>query len=146
MNSLTLKEKGFSEFVPIKQISFSAIPLNKPVVLALSDNTTTGKPTSDILYIGKSRKAPKRIFAGFIAGYGGKTTKKINAKLLKEGYMEKVSVSWMLNEDPKAAQEELLEEFKKEHGKYPEWNTSNKKAEQPQTTKKRAKHHRHINQ
>ena len=37
-------------------------------------------------------------------------------KLLDEGYIEKVVVSWMLTDDPKAAQQELLESFKKEHG------------------------------
>jgi hypothetical protein len=47
--------------------------------------------------------------------------------LLDDGYMEKVEVSWMLTEDPKAAQEELLESFKKEHGKYPAWNNPAKK-------------------
>ncbi len=138
MNSLTLKEKGFAEFLPIKELSFAVIPLNKPVVLALADNTLTGKPTSDILYLGKTKKPAKRILAGYLAGYGGKATKKINAKLFKDGYMDKISVSWMPCEDAKAAQEELLEEFKKEHGEYPEWNSSGKKTEETQPPKKKS--------
>ena len=127
MNSLTLKEKGFSEFVPLKKVPFSSLPLNKGTVLILVDSTLTGKPVSDILYIGKSKKLNKRIFGGYLAGYGGKITRKINSTLLDDGYIEKVAVSWMLTEDPKAAQEELLESFKKEHGKYPAWNVPAKK-------------------
>jgi len=127
MNSLTLKEKGFSESVPLKNLPFSSLPLNKGTVLILVDRLPTGKTDSDILYIGKTKKPNKRIFGGYLAGYGGKITRKINAMLIDDGYMEKVGVSWMLTEDPKSAQEELLESFKKEHGKYPAWNSPAKK-------------------
>jgi hypothetical protein len=136
MNSLTLKEKGFVEFHPIKELSFSLIPLDKPVVLALVDKSLSGKPSSDILFIGKTKKPAKRIFAGYFAGYGGKTTKRINAKLVKDGYMEKTMVSWMLSDDAKTAQETLLEDFKKEHGQYPQWNTLSKKPEKDSKPKK----------
>ncbi len=141
MNSSSLKEKGFTEFVPIKQLSFTAVPLDKPVVLAIAENSPSGKPESDIIFIGKSKKPAKRIFAGYFAGYGGKTSTKINSKLFKDGYMEKVSVSWMLSDDPKTAQEQLLEEFKKEHGQYPEWNSNSKKAENPRVEKKKMRAH-----
>jgi hypothetical protein len=136
MNSLTLKEKGFVEFHPIKELSFSLIPLDKPVVLALADKSLSGKPASDILFIGKTKKPAKRIFAGYFAGYGGKTTKRINAKLVKDGYMEKIEVSWMISDDAKAIQAQLLEDFKKEHGQYPEWNTPAKKTEKDSKSKK----------
>ncbi len=135
MNSSTLKEKGFSEFVPLKELLFSSLPLNKGSVLVLADNTLTGKPTSDILYIGKSKKPTKRIFGGYLAGYGGKTTRKISSKLLDDGYLEKVAVSWMVTDDPKLAQQELLESFIKEHGEHPAWNVSKKPQ---QNTKKSA--------
>lgn len=72
------------------------------------------------------RNRLKRIFGGYLAGYGGKTTRKINSKLFDEGYIERVAVSWMLSDNPKAAQQELLESFKKEHGEYPAWNASKK--------------------
>ena len=36
MNSLTLKENGFAEFVPIKAISFSSIPNDKSSVVDFS--------------------------------------------------------------------------------------------------------------
>jgi hypothetical protein len=39
--------------------------------------------------------------------------------LLEDGYIEKVAVSWILSDNPKAAQQELLENFKKERGDYP---------------------------
>jgi len=132
MNSLTLKEKGFAEFVPLKELPFSSLPVNKGSVLILADSTLTGKPASDILYIGKSKKPAKRILGGYLAGYGGKTTRKINSKLLDDGYIEKVTVSWMLTDNPKAAQQELLDSFKKEHGQYPAWNASKKTSVNPQ--------------
>ncbi len=137
MNSLTLKQKGFAEFVSLKGLPFSSLPLNKNTVLILADSTLTGKPTSDILYIGKSKKPTKRIFGGYLAGYGGKTTRKISSKLFDDGYIEKVAVSWMLTEDPKATQEELLESFKKEHGQYPAWNLPNKKTQNTETPAKK---------
>ena len=126
MNSLTLKENGFAEFVPLKGISFSTMPNDKSSVLILADCTLTGKPTSDILYIGKSKKPSKRVFGGYLSGYGGKTTRKINSMLLNDGYLEKVVVSWMQSDNPKVAQQELMENFKKDHGEYPAWNVSKK--------------------
>ncbi len=136
MNSLTLQQKGFEKFVPIKGLPFSSLPSNKGSVLILADNTLTGKPTSDILYIGKSKKPTKKIFGGYLSGYGGKATKKIHNKILNDGYIEKVSISWMLSDNPKTAQQELLESFKKEHGEYPAWNTQNKMPQKAQPTPK----------
>ena len=45
MNSLSLKESGFAEFVPLKGISFSTLPSDKSSVLILADSALTGKPT-----------------------------------------------------------------------------------------------------
>ena len=132
MNSLTLKENGFAEFLPLKDLPFSSLPYNKVTVLAIIDSTLSGKTTSDILYIGRSKKLTKRIFGGYLAGYGGKTTRKINSKLLDDGYLDKVSVGWMLSDDAKTLQQDLLENFKKEHGEYPVWNVSKKMPEKPQ--------------
>ena len=42
----------------------------------------------------------------------------------------------MLSDNPKAAQEELLESFKKEHGEYPAWGVSKKTSVNSQPTKK----------
>jgi hypothetical protein len=139
MNSLTLKENGFAEFVPLKELPFSSLPFNKGSVLVLADITLAGKPTSDVLYIGRSKKPTKRILGGYLSGYGGKTTKKISSKLLSDGYIEKVAISWMLSDNPRAAQRKLLESFKKEHGEYPAWNTSKKTSKKPQQTAKVAK-------
>ena len=132
MNSQSLKENGFSDFIPIKEISFSTLPNDKSSVLVLADSTLTGKPTSDILYIGKSKKPSKRVLAGYLSGFGGKTTRKINSMLTNDGYLEKVTVSWMPSDNPKAAQQDFLERFKKEHGEYPAWNVSNKASAKPQ--------------
>jgi len=138
MNSLTLKENGFAEFIPIKEISFSTLPNDKSSILILADCTLTGKPTSDILYIGKSKKPSKKVFGGYLSGYGGKTTRKINSMLLNDGYLEKVAVSWRVSDDPKITQQELLESFKKQHGEYPAWNISKKATGIPQPKAKAA--------
>jgi hypothetical protein len=139
MNSLTLKEKGFAEFVPLKGVPFSSLPFNKGSVLVLADSTLTGKSTSDILYIGKSKKLAKKVFGGYLGGYGGKTSRKISSKLLDEGYIEKVEVSWMLSDNPKAAQQELLDGFKKEHGAFPAWNAPKKTLENSKVAAKAPK-------
>jgi hypothetical protein len=141
MNSLTLKQNGFAEFVPLKGLPFSGLPFNKSSVFVLADTTVTEKPSSDILYIGRSKKPTKRIFGGYLGGYGGKTTRKISSKLLNDGYIEKTSISWMLSDNPRAARQELLESFKKEHGEYPIWNVQKKTSPKPkaQTTPKVAR-------
>jgi hypothetical protein len=139
MNSFKLKENGFAEFVPLKGLSFSSLPNNKGSVLVLADTTLAGTNTTDILYIGRTKKPAKRIFGGYLAGCGGKTSKKINSKLLNDGLIEKVAISWMLNDEPKIAQKQLLENFKKEHGEYPAWNASKKKSETPQPSTKATK-------
>ncbi len=131
MNSLTLKENGFGNFILLKDIEFTSLPYNKNSVLVLADCTLTSKPTSDILYIGKSKKPTKRVLGGYLAGYGGKTTRKIHSMLFNDGFIEKVAVSWMQSDDTKTAQKELLEHFKKEHGDYPAWNISKKVAVKP---------------
>lgn len=51
--------------------------------------------------------------------------------LLNDGYIEKVTISWALDENPKAKQQELLDGFKKEHGDCPVWNISKKVAVNP---------------
>ena len=139
MNSSSLKDQGFVEFVPIKGISYSTLPNDKNNVLILADITLTGKPTSDILYIGKSKKPAKRVFGGYLSGYGGKTTRKINSMLLNDGFLEKVSISWIVSDNPKAAQQELLESFKKEHGEYPSWNVAKKPSQKSQVSPKTVK-------
>jgi hypothetical protein len=128
MNSSTLKEKGFVDFVLLQRLTFSSLPTEKGVVLVLADNTQAGKPNSDILYVGKSKKLAKRVFGGYLLGYGGKNTRKINSKLQNEGYMDKITISWMETENPKQAQQQILDDFKKEHGDCPPWNKSQKAA------------------
>jgi hypothetical protein len=90
------------------------------------DETLTGKPASDIIYIGRAKKPIKKIIGGYVGGVGGKSTKQIHKTLFNEGYIEKTSISWMQSKDLKKSQKELLEKFKKEHGGYPAWNPSSK--------------------
>jgi uncharacterized phage-associated protein len=58
--------------------------------------------------------------------------------LLNDGYLEKVAISWMESDNPKLTQQELLESFWKEHGKYPAWNISKKAPARPKPTPKTA--------
>jgi hypothetical protein len=139
MNSNSLKENGFADFIPLKGLPFSSLPYNKCSVLVIADCTLTGKPTSDIVYIGKSKKPTKRVFGGYIGGYGGKATKKIHAALFDDGFIEKAAISWMESDNPKTAQQELLDSFKKEHGVYPVWNASKKPAQKPKVAPKATK-------
>ncbi|MDR0372610.1 MAG: hypothetical protein LBI79_03485 [Nitrososphaerota archaeon] len=140
MNSLTLKENGFVDFRPLKGLQLSNIPENTNSVIIIADTTLIDKSKSDILYIGKTKKLAKRIFGGYLAGYGSKTTQKIHATLFNEGYIEKAAISWILTDDPKATQQELLEKYKNEHDNYPAWNVVKKIDTKPQkNTKKAAK-------
>jgi hypothetical protein len=85
MNSISLKENGFTDFFPLKGLQLANLPPNQTSVIVLADCTLTGKPISDIVYIGKTKKPTKRIFGGYLAGYGGKTTRKIHARLVDDG-------------------------------------------------------------
>jgi len=127
MNSLNLKEMGFSELNAMKSISLSSLPLDKSIVFAVIDTTLTGKAPSDILYIGRSKRPTKKVLGGYLGGYGGKNTRKISSNLFNGGYIERTSISWMLSDKPKTAQQDLLNKFKEEQGNLPMWNASKKK-------------------
>jgi len=126
MNSTTLKEIGFTEWYPLKNLSFSNLPYNKSSVFVIIDKTASGKTVSDVVYVGRAKKPTKRILGGYISGYGGKNSQKINKKLFDEGYLERTAISWVLSDNPKAMQKELLSKFQKEYGEYPSWNVKKK--------------------
>jgi hypothetical protein len=127
VNSLTLKESGFSQPCSLKTVSFSSLPSISNSVFAIIDTSLTGKAATDIIYIGRSKKLARRIFGGYLAGYGGKNTKKISKSLLGDGYIEKTAISWVSYDKPKTMQKELLNKYVQEHGKAPLWNASKKK-------------------
>jgi len=126
MNSKTLIETGFCEWLPLKTLTFSNLPPNKGSVIVIVDKELSGKPESDLLYIGRTKNPAKRIIGGYLAGYGGKNTKKINQMLLEEGYIEKAVISWVQTDKPRILQEELLAKFKEAHGDLPIWNAKKK--------------------
>jgi len=141
MNSLTLKEMGFCDLSPLSHLAFSNLPQNKGIVFALVNTTLSGGPQADILYLGRANKPAKKILGGLIAGYGGKSCRKINAKLLNDGYLDKTSITWIVSDNPKATQKELLNKFD-EKTEYPAWNADKKqpaKPKAPETKKKTAK-------
>ena len=125
MNSLTLKENGFTNFLPLKELQLNNLPENTNSIIVIVD-TSIDKTKSDVLYIDKTKKLTKRIYGGYISGYGDKTTQKIHTALFNEGYIEKTAISWMLTNNHKTAHKALLENFKKEHGELPTWNTDKK--------------------
>jgi len=137
MNSTSIKEMGFTEWYPLKSLSFSNLPYNKGSVFVIIDKTLSGKGVSDVIYVGRSKKLTKKILGGYVSGYGGKNAKKINSKLFDEGYMDKTAISWILSDDPKSLQKELLTKFSKEHGEVPSWNV--KKKSQQKATRPAAK-------
>jgi len=134
MNSKTLIETGFTEWFPLKTLTHSNLPSDKGSVIIIVDKELSGKPESDILYIGRTKKPVKRILGGYLAGYGGKNSKKINQMLFDEGYIEKVAIGWILTDKPRIMQEKLLAKFKEDHGELPIWNTKKKLNVKPKGT------------
>ena len=139
MNSKTLIEAGFCEWIPLKTLNHSHLPVDKAIVVAIVDKELSGKPESDILYIGRTKKPTKRILGGYLAGYGGKNARKISQKLLCEGYMDKAVISWVITEKPRVMQEELLAKYKAAHGTLPAWNNKKQIAKPKQAPKLKAK-------
>lgn len=125
MNSKTLKEDGFADFHPLKELAPLHMPKNEGHVFVLIDTTLSEEP-SDILYIGRAKRPMKKVFGGYIGGSGGKAIKKIHKALFNDSYLEKVSISWLASENPKITQRELLEKFRNTHGQYPPWNAPKK--------------------
>jgi hypothetical protein len=134
MNSKTLMEIGFSEWLPLKTLTFSNLPSDNGAVIIIVDRELSGKQESDILYIGRTKKPSKRILGGYLGGYGGKNTKRINQFLFDQGYLEKVAIGWILTDKPRIMQEELLAKFKEAHGELPIWNTKKKLNIKPKGT------------
>ena len=141
MNSITLKEIGFSDLVPLCNLSFLNLPYDKSVVFVLVDKSFSGKTGSDIMYIGRSKNPVKKIMGSYLAGFGGKSSKKIYAKLFDEGYIEKIALSWIESDDPRATQQEFLDKFVEEQSEFPSWNVAKKLPEKPKALKKVAKPH-----
>jgi len=139
MNSLKLKEIGFSDLVPLCSLSFSNLPQSKSIVFAVVDTTLSGKPETDILYVGRAKKPARKLLGSLIGGYGGKGGRKINAKLFNDGYLEKAAVCWILSDDPRATQKDLLSKFIEEHHGYPDWNVAKKLPVKPKAPAKKKK-------
>ncbi|MCW4005769.1 MAG: hypothetical protein NWF04_04130 [Candidatus Bathyarchaeota archaeon] len=138
MNSQTLKEHGFTELSPLKELCVMNLPSKTNNVFVLIDKSLSGQTQSDILYIGRTKKPAKKVFGGYISGsLNGKEISKIHAALFSDGYIETACISWLPSDNPKTTQKELLSNYKKEHGTYPIWNNPNKKA--PQKTAKTTK-------
>ena len=135
MNSKTLNDTGFGEWFLLKNLSHANVPSDQGIVIAIVNKEPENKAESDILYIGRTKKPAKRILGGYLAGFGGKNTKKINQMLFSEGYLEKVAISWAPTAKPRILQEELLIKYQADHGKMPVWNAKKKVNVKPQKTR-----------
>jgi hypothetical protein len=91
------------------------------------------------LYIGRSKKPVKKILGSYLAGFGGKSSKKIYSKLFDDGYIEKIALSWIESDNPRATQQEFLGKFAKEQGEFPKWNVAKKLPEKPKAKRNVAK-------
>lgn len=126
MNSSTLKAMGFSDLFSLSDLSFSDLPQNKGIVFAIVNTSLTEKSGTDIVYIGRAKKPARKLLGSVIAGYGGKSSRKINAKLFDDGSFEKSAVTWIVSDDPKTTQNGLLGKFVEEQGDSPIWNVTQK--------------------
>lgn len=133
MNSSTLKEMGFSDLSPLSHLSFSDLPQNNGIVFAIINTALTGKPGTDIVYLGRAKKPARKLLGSVIAGYGGKNSRKINAKLFNDGSFEKAAVTWIVSDDPKTTQKDFLSKFVEEQGDSPVWNVAKKMPAKPVT-------------
>jgi len=60
MNSKTLMETGFSDWLPLKTLALSNLPSDKAAVIVIVDKEPSGKEKSDILYIGRTKKTQQK--------------------------------------------------------------------------------------
>jgi hypothetical protein len=131
MNSSTLKAMGFSDLFSLSDLSFSDLPQNTGIVFAIVNTALTGKSGTDILYLGRAKKPTRKLLGSVIAGYGGKSNRKIHAKLFDDGSFEKSAVTWIVSDDPKKNQNDLLGKFVEEQGASPIWNVTQKLRAKP---------------
>jgi hypothetical protein len=131
MNSSTLKAMGFSDLFSLSDISFSDLPQNTGIVFAIVNTSLIGKSGTDIVYIGRAKKPVRKLLGSIIAGYGGKSSRKINAKLFNDGSFEKSAVTWIVSDDPKTTQNDFLSKFIEEQGDSPIWNVIKKVPAKP---------------
>jgi hypothetical protein len=140
MNSSSLKEMGFSDLLSLSHLSISDLPQNKGIVFAIVDRSLTDKQGTDIVYLGRAKKPAKKLLGSYIGGYGGKGSRKINARLFNDGSFEKAAVTWIQSDDPRATQNDLLKKFVKEQSEFPVWNVAKKlPPKQPKTPEPKKK-------
>jgi len=119
MDSTNLKEMGFTECVQLVKLTPSDLPYQGGLFVLLDRSIQGG---SDIIYIGRAKNLVKRIFGGVLGGRGGKTSRRIHEMLFGEGALSKAEISWMTTDKLKAGRDDLLQKYKQEYGKLPDWN------------------------
>ncbi len=91
-----------------------------PAVYGLRDATT-----KDILKYGSTKQLRQRIFANYLGGIGGETTKRIHYELFSKNMIDRVEVSWLETKDAEEAKEKetsFRNAYKKTKGQRPEWD------------------------
>ena len=79
--------------------------------------------TNEILYVGSTGRLARRLFANYLGGLGGDTTRRIHLKLFDEGYISTVELGYIDAVGHVAKEVEFKQRYKNtHHGNLPPWN------------------------
>ncbi len=102
------------------QVANAWVSNHEEVSPALRDATT-----KDILKYGSSKQLRRRIFAEYLGGTGGATTKRIHHELFSKKMIERVEVAWLESKDAEEARQketDFRNAYKKNTGRRPAWD------------------------
>ena len=125
MDSLNLGKRGFSTWRPFEKEILRDAPIKGGVyIFRKLGGQSFGRliGISNILYIGSSKRSLRqRLQQYFHPGPSQWTNKRIHEYAIKNS----VEVSWLLCDEPKSFEHDLLREYLDEHGELPPLNASN---------------------
>ena|SRR5712692_6176423 len=109
-------------WLPLSHLTVADFPRfgDFPAVYAFRDSTT-----KDILKYGSTDTLRRRIFANYIGGVGGNTTKRIHTDLFAKGWGSRVEVAWSEtkeDEEARRIEKELRATYEKDNGRLPQWD------------------------
>lgn len=115
---------GFVDWSPLNILSVSHIPNELAGVYTFTNDDMIQYPKgkSNILYIGQTNNYRRRLFANYIGGVGGPTTKRIHSLLFVDGFIDKVKVGFKMCEGYKSEEKRLRNSFRRIYGALPLWN------------------------
>jgi hypothetical protein len=135
MKTDKLTDLGFTKWHPLTEISASEFKNAGEVVFVLRYKGTGQRDVPEVRYIGRAKRPLRKILGGLVGGYGGKTTKGLNKKLMTRNTISRINISWKTSRDSKSEQNEILDEYKTINGDVPLWNRKNVKPKVAPKTK-----------